>query len=480
MPLAGKNNKSSADSLNYDERQRSFALPLILERTAFYGLIITIALAAIPYGTVDAWFKSMFVSLACLFAALRIIEAILSGTFPLVKFSLLAPAFGILLLAIVQILPLDSWAGNNLFSATRFGNTISFDSFETRNFIFIFTGLLLTAETLLRYTNSKRRLIALVCLVLAIGGGSAGFAFVQQLLSNQEILGASANNQTVLYGQFVNRNHFAFLMEMTLGISLGIMLKADEPYLKFLCRATAVATVIAIVWTNSRGAILSTFGLGLFAVFIYFLNEKNNTGSNPKRKAQTISPLRLRLKTALAITVFSCLFFGMAVFAIAFIGGDPLVSRIETIQSEMQSETDDRKIQRSEIWQSTIELIEANPIAGVGFGAYPAAITAYDKSSGERSLQQAHNDYLETLANGGIVAFLLMLIFLAALVKNTCRQLVLTDHFRRASCFGAAIGMFAALLHSFTDFGFHTTINALVFVVLIVIAVAPIENFAEI
>jgi hypothetical protein len=45
------------------------------------------------------------------------------------------------------------------------------------------------------------------------------------------------------------------------------------------------------------------------------------------------------------------------------------------------------------------------------------------------------------------------------------------DVYYRAACLGALTGMFGVVVHSFVDFGLHITINALLFLTLLVIAV---------
>jgi phosphotransferase system glucose/maltose/N-acetylglucosamine-specific IIC component len=44
------------------------------------------------------------------------------------------------------------------------------------------------------------------------------------------------------------------------------------------------------------------------------------------------------------------------------------------------------------------------------------------------------------------------------------------NRFRRAACFGAAVGISGVAVHSLVDFGLHSIVNALVFTTLIVIA----------
>ena len=115
-------------------------------------------------------------------------------------------------------------------------------------------------------------------------------------------------------------------------------------------------------------------------------------------------------------------------------------------------------------------MIKAHPVAGVGFGGYWTAITNYHDASGAFTPQEAHNDYLELLASGGLISCVLVVWFVAVFLKRARENLSSLDPYRRALCLGALTGIFGVLIHSFVDFGLHVTINALVFCVLMVIA----------
>ena len=98
-------------------------------------------------------------------------------------------------------------------------------------------------------------------------------------------------------------------------------------------------------------------------------------------------------------------------------------------------------------------------------------MTQHHNGSGELTPQQAHNDYLELMASGGIIGCTLVIRFVVIVLKQAYRNVHSPDSFRRAVCLGALTGVFGVAIHSFVDFGLHITINALVFIALIVIAV---------
>jgi O-antigen ligase len=83
--------------------------------------------------------------------------------------------------------------------------------------------------------------------------------------------------------------------------------------------------------------------------------------------------------------------------------------------------------------------------------------------------QQAHNDYLELLASGGLVGAGLFVWFAVMLVRQVRKSVNVPQGIQRAVMLGAIIAVVGAGVHSIVDFGLHITINALVFVVLLAI-----------
>jgi O-antigen ligase len=96
-------------------------------------------------------------------------------------------------------------------------------------------------------------------------------------------------------------------------------------------------------------------------------------------------------------------------------------------------------------------------------------VPQFHQGSGKLVPQQAHNDYLEVLASGGLIGIGLLGWFVVVLVRQARQALTVTDGFQRAVAGGAIIGIVGVAVHSIVDFGLHITINALVFVALVAI-----------
>ena len=472
----GKSNSSRSFNL----RSHSLFIPLrrTLEKVAFYGLLLTVIAAGIPYGVVDSSLNLLFVCLIYLFSAFRVVESLLGGSFALGDRILFGPLIGLLSLAVIQILPL-SILPSLLSGSQNTSSYISLDYYETGNFILLFGSLLLLADTLRHCARTRKRLIAILVTVIVVGVGSALFGVIRQMalvFLNSSLLVYDISSAQ--YAQFVNRNHFALLIEMTLGILLGLILKASPSSAwKVSCWIIIALCWFVIISANSRGGIMSAAGVILFAALIHFVTNTYDSKSHMGERADSS---RRSLKLALAIVPLMALLLGALIVSVSFVGGDTVVSRFEKTDKEF-APIDNGGSSRIEIWQSTISLIRTFPVSGVGFGAYGKAITAFDASSnGEQPIEEAHNEYLEIVASGGILAAILTLLFLGVLLNRTIQQLKCRKGFERAICLGALLGISGVLLHSVVDFGLHVLINALVFVLLIVLATARLENNGDV
>ena len=112
-----------------------------------------------------------------------------------------------------------------------------------------------------------------------------------------------------------------------------------------------------------------------------------------------------------------------------------------------------------------------HPVLGVGLGDFETAYPRYQSFPSDLWVDHAHNDYVEAVAETGLVGALLILSALGLFLRLAFRD---WGHpFRsRASWIrlGAAIGCCGMLVHSLWDFNLHIPANAAWFAVLAGIA----------
>lgn len=108
-------------------------------------------------------------------------------------------------------------------------------------------------------------------------------------------------------------------------------------------------------------------------------------------------------------------------------------------------------VERLAHWQAAINMADAHPFVGVGLGNYETAYPIYRVPSWPRPLGHAHNDYLNLLAETGLVGLIGYLAGWIALVVWTLRALRQADPILRGLVLGL-LGVWTHLaVHSFVD-----------------------------
>lgn len=390
-----------------------------------------VVITPIPYGTVEPWWKAAFICAVfgvCILAALEI------NSFGLDPWLPVWPMLALSALAFVQ-----SW--------TR----ISADIFETRFVSLQLVGLAVFLALLYRYAATPERMRVLIFVIVGVAVVSAVFGTLRQTTQHDVGFVLPLLRPKQGFAQFVNKNHFAFLMEMAFGLAVGLVIgersRQGLIYLGFL-----PPLWVGLVLSNSRGGILAM----LVQVVI----------------AALLLTKRLALRVALATALVAGVLVGTL-----WVGGDRLISNFEHASSEVALDTNTARdgASRNEIWRATLKLFAAHPILGAGLGGYWIAITAYHDAPGTLTPQEAHNDYLELLASGGVIGFALGVWFVVSVVRLAQKNLWSSTGSMRAVRIGAILGLAGVAVHSLVDFGLHLTGNTAVFLVLIMLATATIE-----
>jgi tetratricopeptide (TPR) repeat protein len=160
--------------------------------------------------------------------------------------------------------------------------------------------------------------------------------------------------------------------------------------------------------------------------------------------------------------------FGITVYA-GWVGLGSVAERFAAVVREPASDL------RWSMWQATLRLAADAPVAGVGLGAYADAVSPYRPAEvpGEKIIDYAHNDFLQLLAETGLVGLIIALWALVALLTFTVRRWrARRDPLVRGLVLGGIGAVVAAMVHSIVDFGLHLPANAVTLVV--VAAVLPL------
>jgi len=438
-----------------------------LGTTVFTGTLFLLFLAAVPYGTTQSWWVAIDVAFVFLLAIAWLVEGGLSQQWFGDTGPLIIPVVALAAFSFFQTVSFGTPPADAINLHGPIWNAISADPYQTRFFILQIGAIALTAVFLSRYIDSQRRLWITINIVIGIAVASAIFGLVRQTMQHGPGFGLPLLLADMGYGQFINKNHFAFLMEMAFGLIIGLFAAGIKRDLGLIYVAALLPLWTGLVLCGSRGGLVAMMAQIVVAALLFGgVVNKTRSGSAEYKI------LSLTRSVVVRVGLIAILIGGVAVGTL-WLGGDQLASRLEESKNEFSVQDVNVArvgVRRSEIWKATWTMFKHHPIAGVGMGGYWAAITAYHNASGVMTPQQAHNDYFELLASGGIVGFAIGIWFVIVVLRKARESMRSPNRFRRAAAFGAVIGLSGVAIHSLFDFGLHTMVNAFVFATLIAIA----------
>ena len=419
------------------------------------AICTAIVATTLAYGTVHNWALAMFTFSAIVLVLLWAVDGVVLRSVLVPVNPLQWPLVGMVLLGLFQLLPLRTHDSAGLpLSPVR---SLSFDPYATRLALVQVAALLIYFAATCVFMDSPRRLKALVRTITIFGFVLAIFGMTQSFTSDgTRVYWYRQLAQSTAFGPFINRHHFAGFMLMAVSIPFALLLSgAVENFKRPLYAFAAVVMMMALVATNSRGA---TIALGA-QIFVLIVTASFGWG---KKKEETRT-MRIRAAALRGVIAFAVV--------VVLIGGALVLSGPEVFTRFLGTPiAEDPTTGRAHFWRVTVDVIKAYPLIGSGLGSFGAIYTRYDTRSGLYRLEQAHNDYLQTLSDAGIVGAVLGVAFIFILFRRGFARRETHDRFRRAVSTGAMAGCFAALIHSFFDFPLHTTANALLFVILAAIA----------
>ena len=418
-------------------------------------LCVAIVLSALAYGTVHYWALGVFNLGALTVLCLWVVDGWSLGQLRISKNPLQLPLVAAVLLGLLQLLPLRSPATGNL--DIGLARSLSLDPTSTRLVVVQLGTLLVYFSAVLVFIDTPRRLHLLVRTIMVFGFCLAMLGLTQSFTSPTKVYWIRELEQSTAFGPFINRHHFAGYMELTVAFPLALLFAgAADREKRLLYLFVAALMGIALFMTTSRGGVISLVAEVLFfAIVTSFWRRDEASG----RKGRRIRGAIIRLGFAGALIV------GLIIGVMMIGGGDlPLSRLVDSVN------TNDPTTGRSHFWAVTIQMIKAHPFMGTGLGAFGVIYTAFDTRNGQMRLEQAHNDYLQVLSDGGIVGAVIALAFIVLLFARAFHRMDTRDPFRRAVALAGLGGCFAVLVHSFFDFTLHTTANALLFLVLAALA----------
>jgi O-antigen ligase len=266
------------------------------------------------------------------------------------------------------------------------------------------------------------------------------------------------------FGPFVNKNHFAGWMLMALPLTVALLCAG----LQQGTRGLRPGLRYRVLWLSSPQAnrlILIAAAAALMALSLVFTMSRSGMSALAVSLVLTAwlvcHGFAARSRRAAIVTYL----FVLATATMAWVGTDVIVQRFShTNWSELNN--------RLGAWVDALGVWSAFPFAGTGLNTYAVAARFYQHHDLDQFFGQAHNDYLQVLAEGGLLVALPVAVCVLLFVRDACRrgredQRSTTAWWLRR---GAATGLIAIGLQESVEFSLQMPGNAVLFAVLWAIA----------
>ena len=436
-----------------------------LDKIIAIGILVAIVFTGLAHGGVEAWSILVFQFLVIALIALWAVRWLMAGRLKIAVPASTLPLVGLIVLGLIQSI---SWTGADGRRAS-----LSLDVDMTRwtvpMLVILVSAFLIAAN----FWASRERLPGLGWFLTGFGLLMAVFGLVQGFTWNGRFYWIRPMGVlTGAYGPFLSHNNFAGYMELFIPIPIAMALtRAVRGPARIFCAFAAVIMSLSVLFSLSRGGMISVAaGLVFVAIFGVQMALQRRRAWEMEEWGDEGEPMTGRRRRVLAWLPQAAA-VGAIVMAIVigllWLGPDSVASRLA--QGELTGTGQSGQNfygSRGWIWRDTWTMIAARPLLGAGLGAYRTAFPIYTQSDGFYLVHQSHNDYLQILADAGIVGGALAVWFLVSVFSAFARGLGARDPWSAALALGGGAAMFSLLVHSIFDFNLQLPGTALLFLVL--------------
>jgi len=388
------------------------------------GICVLIAVAVLSFGGVESWGNAALEMGAALLLVLWAVLVTLRGRAEIFWNWLFIPVFGLGAIALVQY----------AFGASAYPYLTKIELLRWSAYALLFFLAVQSFQT-------KAHVKQFIWFLLSLGFVVSLFGLVQYFTFNGKLYWCVYLPAGVSpFGPFVNPNHFAGFVELItpLGLVMLFFPSRRREEVPLLLLFTIVPIGAVFLSASRAGIIVVVLEFALLA----FLSQVH----------------RMRRKQLLRAAAIGLLAGGM----ILWLGVTKALERFELLAHQGVS----REL-RVAMDKDTWQIFRDHPFTGTGLGTLVAVYPRYESFYNGTTVDHAHNDFLELLADTGLVGGVCGALFIGLLFRRgfaNCQ--VEAGGSARALVVGPLVGCAGMLLHSFADFNLHIPSNALIFLLL--------------
>src|SRR5216117_1581206 len=389
------------------------------------GLVLVLIVAPLPFGSVqDDWIFQIEFAMGLLLG-LWILQEVMNGRIRMAKMRFYWVILALLAYLLVTLAPLPPFAlgilsreGLNLQQFAR--NTIathghqagswfpiSLAPFETKGEVLKIASYALfffLVLELFRHGSSAR---VLYVVLVVFGTSMAVFGLVQNMWSNGKIYWRFESGSGTPFGPFVNHNHFAGYLELTLGLSLGMFVAevgrfreqhpsggaarwiwhkdGGRPWVLLIC---SFFMIISLTASLSRGGVLSLLATSVvFAAAAIF--------PVPRARARR----RRSYGRVLVLAGLSAIVLLIGILALS-----------PRVRPRWEGAFDEAAEYRVEVWRDSLGALRDFPVTGAGLRSFRSLYPRYKSGNFTSETTHAENDYIQWTMETGFLGLALLVL----------------------------------------------------------------------
>lgn len=238
-----------------------------------------------------------------------------------------------------------------------------------------------------------------------------------------------------VFATFGNPIFFAAFLILSIPIAIGLLLESKAWIQRCFFFLTTCIALWALYYTGTRAAFLA---LPIALGFFYFLFEIRSGWSLTK------GLWKHKGKIFLA---------GLVALFLAFSSSKARESAWKSIRASRMTATSQT---HTMIWKDVLKMWRAHPWLGTGFGTFHIEFPAYASEElkaafpqGERIVNDAHNEYLQILAETGLAGFVIFMAILAIFYAGAVKFYLTTPVVPPPVFLGLLAGALALLIENF-------------------------------
>ena len=437
----------------------------------FYLFVFLLIFSPLAFGTVEPWSLTVMEIVSFSSLVLFLLRNRRNSSFSLYKIPGILPLCLLLLYIAFQLIPLPpailgfiAPSTNDLYQSTLFvfepgqWATLTIHKKATVMEFFRIASYASFYVLTIQFLARKEYLTKTIMIIVVFASMLSFFSILQHILSNNKIywIRQLPQGATSLFGPYVNRNHYAGLLEMVFPLILCLFLYY-KPQVRYHTLRDKITAIFNLRKTNIY--LLLGFGAVLTATSIFLTLSRSGIVSLCLSLVFFGGMFLLKgvdKKRGLIIIVICIL----VVLSVGWFGWEPIFERFEKIRTPQGEITEQRLV----VWQDSWNIIREFPIFGTGLGSYQYIYPRYRTITGDAVLDHAHNDYIELLSDGGGILLVLCGWFLLEVVFRSYTVFLKRHEIYSRYIFIAGVtGIIAILMHSITDFNLQIGANGLYF-----------------